>query len=122
MMKRKKRMPVQPKFHVKKNDLVVVLAGTSRGQRGKILQVLRNQSRVLVEGLNLRKKATRKTQESAGGIVEREAALPISNVMLAERYDNRRGAKSHEKKTASKHTAPKHDASKHTAPKHTAAK
>jgi len=88
---------MQPKFHVKKNDLVVVLAGTSRGQRGKILQVIRRQNRVLVEGLNLRKKAQRKTQESAGGIVEREAALPISNVMLADRYDAKRGNKGEQK-------------------------
>jgi large subunit ribosomal protein L24 len=98
MIKKNRRIEVQPVFHVKKNDLVVVLTGTSRGQRGKILQVLRRQNRVLVEGLNLRKKAQRKTQESAGGIVEREAALPISNVMLAERYDSRRGGKGGAKK------------------------
>ncbi len=92
-MKKRKQVRVQPNFHVKKNDLVVVLSGSERGKRGKILQVIRNRNRVLIEGVNLRKKAQKKNQEGQGGIIEREGPLPISNVMIAERYDARSGAK-----------------------------
>jgi large subunit ribosomal protein L24 len=83
----------QAKFHVKKNDEVVVLSGTQQGKRGKILQVLRDRHRVIVEGVNFIKKASRKSQEQPqGGIVEREGALHISKIMLATDYDNRKGA------------------------------
>ncbi len=54
----------QGKFHVKKNDEVVILSGTQRGHRGKVLQVLRDRSRVIVEGVNLIKKAIRKSRNS----------------------------------------------------------
>ena len=83
----------QAKFHVKKNDEVVVLTGTQQGKRGKVLQVLRDRSRVIIEGVNFIKKASRKTQEQPqGGIIEREGALHISKVMLATDYDSRKGA------------------------------
>ena len=84
----------QQKFHVKKNDEVVVLSGTQQGKRGKVLQVLRDRNRVIVEGVNFIKKSTRKSQDQPqGGIVEREGALHISKVMLATEYDKRKGAK-----------------------------
>jgi large subunit ribosomal protein L24 len=84
----------QAKFHVKKNDEVVILSGTKQGQRGKVLEVLRNRSRVIVEGVNFIKKHSRKTpQAPEGGIIEREGALHISKVMLASEYDKRKGAK-----------------------------
>ena len=80
-------------FHVKKNDEVVVLSGTQRGKRGKILEILRSRNRVIVEGVNFIKKHSRKSpQQPEGGIVEREGALHISKVMLASAYDSRRGA------------------------------
>jgi large subunit ribosomal protein L24 len=80
-------------FHVKKNDEVVVLSGTQRGKRGKVLEVLRARNRVIVEGVNFIKKATRKSQDQPqGGIIEREGALHISKVMLAAAYDSRKGA------------------------------
>lgn len=83
----------QGKFHIKKNDEVVVLSGTQRGKRGKVLQVLRDRSRVIVEGVNLIKKSARKSQEQPqGGFVEREGALHISKVMLAADYDSRKSA------------------------------
>ena len=83
------------KFHVKKNDEVVVLSGTQRGKRGKILEILRSRNRVIVEGVNFIKKATRKSQDQPqGGIVEREGALHISKVMLASAYDSRKGTAS----------------------------
>ena len=91
----------QVKFHVKKNDEVVVLSGTQRGKRGKVLEVLRERSRVIVEGINFIKKTARKSQEQPqGGIVEREGTLHISKVMLAADYDNRKGAKTPETKEA----------------------
>ena len=83
----------QATFHVKKNDEVVVLSGTQRGQRGKVLEVLRNRSRVIVEGVNFIKKHSRKSpNQPEGGIIEREGALHISKVMLASDYDKRKGA------------------------------
>jgi len=91
----------QAKFHVKKNDEVVVLSGTQQGKRGKILQVLRDRSRVIIEGVNIIKKAARKSQQQPqGGIIEREGALHISKIMLAADYDNRKSATS-ENATAS---------------------
>jgi large subunit ribosomal protein L24 len=85
----------QGKFHVKKNDEVVVLSGTQQGQRGKVLEVLRDRSRVIIEGVNFIKRHTRKSpNQPEGGIVEREGALHISKVMLATEYDKRRTASS----------------------------
>ena len=84
----------QSSFHVKKNDEVVVLSGARQGQRGKVLEVLRDRSRVIIEGVNFIKKHSRKSpQQPEGGIIEREGALHISKVMLATEYDKRKGAK-----------------------------
>ncbi len=84
----------QAKFHVKKNDEVVILSGTQQGKRGKVLEVLRDRSRVIVEGVNFIKKHSRKSpQQPEGGIIEREGALHISKVMLVADYDARKGAK-----------------------------
>jgi len=100
----------QVKFHVKKNDEVVILSGKNRGKRGKVLEVLRDRSRVIVEGQNFISKATRKSQaQPDGGIVKREGALHISKIMLASDYDARKGTKSEsaEAKPAAKKAAPK---------------
>ena len=71
----------------------MILSGTQRGKRGKVLEVLRDRSRVIVEGVNFIKKAARKSQEQPqGGFTEREGTLHISKVMLASRYDGRKGA------------------------------
>jgi len=88
----KPRFP-QGKFHIKKNDEVVVLSGTQQGKRGKVLEVLRDRSRVIIEGVNFIKKATRKSQDRPeGGITEREGALHISKIMLAADYDQRKSS------------------------------
>ena len=80
------------KFHVKRGDEVVVIAGTEKGKRGKIIQVVPKKERVIVEGINIIKKHTRRNQEHPEGtILEREGAIHISNVMKAERYDVKRG-------------------------------
>jgi len=73
------------KLHVRTGDQVLVLAGKDRGKKGKVLQVLPKKDRVLVEGLNLVKKAMRPTENNPeGGITEKEASLHISNVKVIE--------------------------------------
>jgi len=71
------------KFKLKKEDTVEVIAGKDKGKRGRILRILRDKDRVLVEGVNLVKKAKkRRKQQDRGGIVEIEAALHYSNLMI----------------------------------------
>ena len=71
--------------HVRKGDMVGVVAGKERGKRGKVLRVLPAEGRVLVERLNMMKKHQRPTQKlRQGGIIEREAPLHLSNVMLVD--------------------------------------
>ncbi len=78
------------KVHVKKGDDVVVLAGAEKGKHGKIIAVNPKQGRVIVEGLRMIKRHTRKSQERPqGAIVEREGTLHISNVMKVEAFDAR---------------------------------
>jgi len=82
-------------FHVKKGDEVVVIAGTEKGKRGKIFEVITGKERVIVEGVKLIKKHTRKSQQNPNGaIVEREGTVHISNVMKAERFDARAAKRS----------------------------
>ena len=75
---------------IKRGDEVIVISGSHKGERGKILEVQRDKNRVLVEGVNLVKKHQRKTQENPeGSIIEKEASIHCSNVMSTERYDAR---------------------------------
>lgn len=67
---------------IKKDDLVVVVSGAERTKTGKVLQILPGGKRALVEGLNLVKKSQKKTDNQAGGIVEKEAPIHVSNLML----------------------------------------
>lgn len=70
---------------IKKNDLVVVIAGNDRGKRGKVLKVYPEKRRIVVEGVNFIKRHQRPTQtRPQGGIVTREGAIHISNVMLLD--------------------------------------
>ena len=72
--------------NIKKGEEVIVIAGDHKGKKGKILQVLRDKNRVIVEGVNLLKKHERKSQDNPqGSIVEREFPIHYSNVMLTER-------------------------------------
>jgi large subunit ribosomal protein L24 len=83
-----------PKAHVKKGDEVVVIAGSELGKRGKILSVNLKKQRVLIEGVKMIKRHTRKNQQHPqGAIVEREGTVHISNVTLAAKFDEREGAK-----------------------------
>jgi len=80
----------QTKFHVKKGDEVVIIAGSEKGKRGKILEVQRKQSRLIVEGAKLIKKHLRRSQQNPNGaIVEREGTIHISNVMKVEEFERR---------------------------------
>lgn len=70
------------KFHVKKDDTVMVIAGKEKGKTGKILTVIPKKNRVIVEKVNLIKRHTRPSQISKGGILEREGTIHVSNVMI----------------------------------------
>lgn len=75
---------------IKRGDEVVVISGSHKGQRGKVLEIQVTKNRVLVEGVNLVKKHQRKTQESPeGAIIEKEASIHCSNIMVSARYDAR---------------------------------
>jgi large subunit ribosomal protein L24 len=83
-----------PKAHVKKGEEVVVIAGSEKGRRGKVLSINNKKQRVLVEGLKMIKRHTRKNQQNPqGAIVEREGSIHISNVMRATKFDERAGGK-----------------------------
>lgn len=69
-------------MNIRKNDTVLVIRGKDAGQRGRVLEVMRKDERVLVEGLNKMKRHTKPSSRSqSGGIVEREAPIHVSNVM-----------------------------------------
>jgi large subunit ribosomal protein L24 len=74
---------------IKKGDRVVVLAGKDKGKTGEVLQVMPKQSRVIVSGVNVAKRHTAPSQASAGGIVEKEASLHVSNVAHADPKDGK---------------------------------
>jgi large subunit ribosomal protein L24 len=70
---------------LKKGDEVVVISGDHKGNKGKILQMLREKNRVIVEGVNMIKKHEKKTQDNPqGAIIEREASLHFSNVRRSD--------------------------------------
>ena len=74
------------RIRIRKNDQVVVRAGKDRGKKGRVLSVVPDKNRVVVEGVNLIKRHTRPNPQKniKGGIVEREAAIHASNVMLVD--------------------------------------
>jgi large subunit ribosomal protein L24 len=73
------------KFKIKSGDTVKVIAGDHKGSEGKVLQIIRDKDRVLVEGVNLVSKHTKPSAQSPqGGIVKKEASLHVSNLMLVE--------------------------------------
>jgi large subunit ribosomal protein L24 len=71
--------------HVRKGDTVMVVAGKERGKKGKVLRVIPEKGRVVVERVNMIKKHQRPTQKvRQGGIIEREGSIHLSNVMLLD--------------------------------------
>jgi len=74
---------------IHKNDMVMVIAGNARGKTGKVLKVYPDRERVIVEGVNIIKRHTRPRQKNPqGGIVQREAPIHVSNVMLVDPKTN----------------------------------
>jgi large subunit ribosomal protein L24 len=72
-----------PGVHVRRGDVVAVISGKERGKRGKVMRVLLDKGRVVVEKVNMVKRHQRPTQKlRQGGIIEREGALALSNVLL----------------------------------------
>lgn len=72
-----------PSFHIKKNDLVMVIKGKESGKSGRVLRVLPEKEKVIIEKINFIKKHTRPHgQQRRGGILEKESPLHLSNVML----------------------------------------
>ncbi len=67
---------------IKRDDLVLVIAGKDKGRRGKVLRVFPRRNRVMVDKVNVVKRHQRPTQTTQGGIIEKESPIHISNVML----------------------------------------
>ena len=73
------------KLHIKKGDTVKVIAGNSKGQEGKVIQVITDKSRALVEGVNMVSKHSKPNAANPqGGIVKQEAPIHISNLMVVD--------------------------------------
>jgi len=78
------------KFNIKKGDTVYVNAGASKGKTGKVLEVLRDKDRVVVEGVNVVSKHTKpNSKQPQGGIVKQEAGIHVSNVQLIDPSTNK---------------------------------
>jgi large subunit ribosomal protein L24 len=73
------------KLHVKKDDTVFVITGKDKGKKGRIIAAYPRQNRVLVEGINMMKKHAKPSQQNPqGGIINQEAPIHVSNVMLID--------------------------------------
>ena len=80
-----KTRTMQRKLHIKKGDTVVVIAGNYRAKEGKVLEVIRATEKAIVEGVNMVKKHTKpNATHPQGGIVEKEAPIHISNLMIKD--------------------------------------
>jgi large subunit ribosomal protein L24 len=79
------------KIKIKRNDQVVVIAGKDAGKKGRVLRVLADKNRVLVEGVMMMKKHVKAdpSKRTQGGIVEQEATIHLSNVMLLDSEGNK---------------------------------
>ena len=74
---------------IRKNDNVMVIAGNARGKSGKVLKVYPEKERVIIEGVNIMKRHSRPSQKNPqGGIIQREAPVHVSNVMLIDPKSN----------------------------------
>jgi large subunit ribosomal protein L24 len=82
------------KFHIKRNDVVMVIAGAHKGKSGKVLEIRAAKNRAVVEGVAMIKKHLKKSQENPQGkIAEREGTIHVSNLMLLSRYESSKRAK-----------------------------
>jgi len=79
----------QPKLNLRKGDIVKVIAGDSKGQQGRILEMMLTSRKALVEGVNLVSKSTKpNSKNTQGGIVKKEAPIHVSNLMLVDGKGN----------------------------------
>jgi len=84
---------------IKRGDEIVVISGAHKGKRGKVLRMLREEGRVLVEGVAMIKRHTKaRSEKEPGGIISREAPIYLSKVMLASRFDARKEKRAAKKK------------------------
>ena len=75
-------------FHIKRNDEVVVIAGSHKGKSGKVLEILAAKQRARVEGVGMIKRHLKKSQENPNGaIVEREGSIHVSNLQLKSSFE-----------------------------------
>lgn len=78
------------KLHIRKNDTVVVIAGRDKGKTGKVLKVLVDENRAIVEGVNIVSKSTKPSAKNPqGGIIKQEAPIHISNLSLIDPKDGK---------------------------------
>lgn len=84
-------------MNIRKNDNIMVISGNDRGKTGKVLKVFPKVERIIIEGINIRKRHTKASQKNPqGGIIEKEAPIHVSNVMVLDPKTNeptRLGAK-----------------------------
>ena len=76
------------KFKIRKGDKVIVRTGRDKGKRGDVLKVLPSENRVIVQGVNMVKRHTKPSQQGAGGIIEKEASIHISNIAHVDPKDD----------------------------------
>lgn len=73
------------KLNIRKNDFVMVLSGESKGSKGKVIKIIRNKKRAVVEGVNMVSKHTKpNANNQEGGIIKQEASIHISNLMIID--------------------------------------
>jgi large subunit ribosomal protein L24 len=72
------------KFKIKKGDKVVVITGRDKGRSGEVLKVMKDQGRILVQGVHMMKRHTKPAPGNPGGVVEKEGSIHISNVAIAD--------------------------------------
>ena len=77
------------KLRMKKGDKVIVRTGKDKGKTGEVLRMIPSDNRAVVQGVNMVKRHTRPTQMSAGGIVEKEASIHVSNLALSDPKDDK---------------------------------
>ncbi len=82
------------KFHIKRGDEVVVIAGAHKGKKGKVLEILADKRRARVEGVAMIKRHMKKSRDHAqGAIVEREGSIHVSNLMSRARWEQTKAAR-----------------------------
>jgi large subunit ribosomal protein L24 len=79
----------QAKLHIKKGDMVMVIAGDDKGKKGRVIEVMNAQNRALIEGINIVSRHTKpNAQNQQGGIVKKEAPVNISNLKVVDKTGN----------------------------------